>query len=728
MQRRFITRLAMLASVSAAALAAQSSASAQSAVDAAREVIVVTATKRAGGVNVQDAPVAMTAYSETQLDALHFRDLEDLSYSMPNVQFNDIATARGVANFSIRGVGINSSIPSIDPTVGVFVDGVYLGLNAGVVIDTFDLEGIEVLRGPQGLLFGRNVTGGAVLINTKAPSTDGFEVNGKFAVETGLNYYAMGSASGPLDANGTIAAKLAVYYNNDEGWFHNQYDNNDNFGAAETTIIRPSILWAPNDSLDTILRYEHGDSSGDGPAAQNNAIFDRNSFGFSVNDTGFYDSSWDLVTSETNWQVGFGDGTITNVFGWRDYGATTEGDIDALPFTVFHSQSSTDHNQWSDELRYSGTFFDGIVDLTTGVYYLKQELEYRERRNVPPASFDGTGGGGQDQSTTGVFAQTDTHMTDTLTFTLGLRWTSEEKSAAINPIPIAACAISGPCALVPGYTEVGSREWNNTSAKIGFEYEPQDDLLVYGSYTTGFRSGGFNMRNTDLLPGGPFDEEQVASLEFGFKSDFADGRFRLNGAAFHNEITDMQREINTPGALGVTQRIRNTADATLKGFEFDAQATLTDSLLVMAQLGYVDDHYDDIRTDLTGDGVVNSADYALRIPRVAKWTYGVSVAHDLSLDQFGSLTSLISFNHRDKAFYTDNNLGYLNPADMLDASFTFEPASSENWSFSIYGRNLLSEVQHGNDTQLPSSFGGPGASFSPLAKGTVLGAEVQFRH
>src|SRR5262249_26471834 len=158
----------LISSVCAAAalapFALPSTAHAQSAVEALTddEEIVVTARKR-GDEHVQDVPLAVTAFGAQQLEALNFQDLQTLSYTMPNVQLEDVGTAPGYANFAIRGLGINSSIPSIDPAVGVFVDGIYLGIPAGVVVDNFDLEGVEVLRGPQGVLFGRNVTGGAVL-------------------------------------------------------------------------------------------------------------------------------------------------------------------------------------------------------------------------------------------------------------------------------------------------------------------------------------------------------------------------------------------------------------------------------------------------------------------------------------------------------------------------------------------------------------------------------------
>ena len=209
------------------------------------EEVVVTATKKNIEETVHDVPLALTVYRADQLDALHVRDLADLSFSMPNVQLDDIATVKGTANFSIRGLGINSSIPSIDPTVGVFVDGMYMGGNSGVLLDMFDLESVEVLRGPQGLLFGRNVTGGAVVINTKDPG-DAFAFSVKTAIEgrleegTGASYYAMTSVTGPVMED--LSARLSMYMNIDEGWHESLFDGRD-FGEVEE-------LYCP--SLDTM--------------------------------------------------------------------------------------------------------------------------------------------------------------------------------------------------------------------------------------------------------------------------------------------------------------------------------------------------------------------------------------------------------------------------------------------------------------------------------------------
>ena len=171
------------------------------------EEIVVTATKRGVAENLQDVSVAITAIGKTQLQSADFRGLETIAYSAPNVQLNPIGTVKGSANFAMRGIGTNSSIPSLDPTVGVFVDGVYLGTPAGVLLDGFDLEGIELLRGPQGILFGKNVTGGAVVLRTTTP-TDHRLVDLRAGVETGASYTASGVVSGPID-EGVLSGKVA---------------------------------------------------------------------------------------------------------------------------------------------------------------------------------------------------------------------------------------------------------------------------------------------------------------------------------------------------------------------------------------------------------------------------------------------------------------------------------------------------------------------------------------
>ena len=263
-------------------------------------VVVTSATKR-GPQNVQDVPLAVTALGPEQLDELNFQNLTSLSYTMPNVQMDDAGTMPGYANFSIRGLGINSSIPSIDPTVGIFVDGVYMGISAGMVFDNFDLQNVEVLRGPQGVLFGRNVTGGAVLINTRAP-TDEFEFDARIGVETGLKTVADATVLGPL-VKGLLDGKLAVYGSHDEGWFTNKF-NGKKYAGNDTRLVRGALKFTPAPEFDSTLRLEHGTSDGDGPPVQNHALFSEDTFDVSNNADTFYESDWTSLSSETNIRVG----------------------------------------------------------------------------------------------------------------------------------------------------------------------------------------------------------------------------------------------------------------------------------------------------------------------------------------------------------------------------------------------------------------------------------------
>lgn len=717
-------------------------AAAQGAVSRLIEEVVVTATKKADAETLQGVPFALTAYGSGQLDALKVRDLKSLSVAMPNVSLEDIGTTRGTANFSIRGLGINSSIPSIDPTVGVFVDGVYLGVTAGVVLDIFDLEAVEVLRGPQGLLFGRNVTGGAVVLRTKKPG-DEFEVTGKAAFESGLqgtgnNHYVMGSVSGPISDQ--LGAKVSAYWNGDNGWHQNLFDGSDH-GEADTFMIRPSVVWTPHDDLEFIFRYEHGESDGDGPAAQNRLLHDRNSFDFAIDEPGLYDNEWDQFTFEANWDVPFGDGTITNIFGWRDISQRTVADIDGfvgpgiipapLPF-LFHATTVSNQDQISNELRFAGRFAERM-DLTVGFYYFTQDLFYQENRFVPVSVLDFSGGGTQDHETWGIFAQADIDITDTLALTLGGRYTEEKKrvevaSLLLNIVPSGFMVLDP--AVAPGCAgqlfsncifDFSDRDkWDSFTPKVGLQWVPNDNLQLYGFWTRGFRSGGYNLRNTSpTTPPGPFDQESQHSFEVGAKTSPLDGRARFNIAFYRNEIDNMQREINLPDPVaGVVQIIQNTAEATIQGFEVEGQILVTENLLVQGSVGHTDGDYDRILFDLTGDGMITNTDLDLKLPRLAPWTYSIGATYDHELGAMGYLTSRINYAHRDVAAYTDNNVGVINSANVLDASLAWT-TRNEQVTFSVYGRNLLDEAWAGGDTQLP--FG----SFSPLNKGLVTGIEVQ---
>ena len=723
------------------------------------DVIVVTGTKTKDAEDVQDAPVAITAFNSESLEALKVRDVQSLTYSAPNVSLDQVGTSRGTANFSIRGLGINSSIPSIDPTVGVFVDGVYLGFNGGVVFDLFDLDSVEILRGPQGVLFGRNVTGGAVLLNTGNP-TEEFQgkfraaVDGPFADSGrgGANYTVSGVISGPI-VEDTLLFKLGAYYNKDEGYFTNLF-NNTNHGAAETKIFRGALEGRFGD-LTVTGKIDYFESDGDGPSGQNRGLFSRDTFDMSIDEEGFYAN--EIWTGSLTAELEVGPGTLTNIFGYREYSAATLGDIDSLPFFGFHSGTETEQEQISNELRYAMSF-DGL-ELTVGGFYFDQSIAYTETRDLPPLSpLTFYGGGQQDHQVIGAFAQGQYYLTDALSVIAGLRWSREEKDAGVTYVrPRPACSVvdgtcptSGTNPFIPsennGFTD--SESWSNWSPKIGLQYE-FDNSQLYAHWTRGYRSGGYNFRITNatvfenvVVPatGGnfAFDEERVDNYEIGGKFQTFDRAFTLNAAAYITKIADMQREVNQSSATaGVSQFILNTADATIFGVEAEARMRVSDSLLFTANIGIINAEYDSVAFDISGDGVIDGNDLALKLPRVPDMTWGVGAIHELDLGS-SSVVSRVNLQYRDEFAYTDNNFGYIQDMTSLDANVTWN-TPIDGLAFSVYGKNLLDGVQAGGDTQLP--FGGPlsngvnrpfdeypaGGTLSPLSKGRQLGAEVTFQ-
>lgn len=710
-------RLCTAATASLLAFGA-STALAQSTASMLLDEVIVTATKKTGGISVQDAPLSVTAFDEAKIDALHMREVKDLGFAVPNVQLDEVGTSRATANFSIRGLGINSSIPSIDPTVGIFVDGMYYGIVQGIVLDTFDLAGVEVLRGPQGLLFGRNVTGGAVLMRTTLPG-DEFHMNSKFSVESGLNYTASTVISGPITER--LGGKLAVYYNDDRGYFENDFNNNDNFGDADTRMVRTAFTYAMTDALDLILRYEYGQSQGDGPAAKNLGVFAEENFDFAIDEEGSYNYRWDNVILETNLDVAFGDGQIVNILAYRDYDHETMGDIDATGSFLFHAPGSNNQTQWSNELRYSGTF--GNTAITSGIYYFTQEMDYLERRIIAGGLIDVTGGGIMETKTWGFFTSADISLNDAWTLTLGGRYTTEDKEANIATLPFNACDIdTGVCS---SFDFNDSEDWESFTPKVGLQWTPDDRTLVYASYSKGFRSGGYNLRNTD--PGvapGPFDQEEQDAYELGLKKDFLDGRLRVNASAFYNEIYDLQREVIGVGNLGVVQIIKNTAEVTISGAELEVTALLTENLSIQAFGGYVDGDYNKIRFDLTGDTVIDDNDLNLDLPRLSPWEYGAGVIYDYSIGNLGMLTARASFAHRDRFAFSDSNSTTGPGTDMVNMSLAW--AVDDKLTVSLYGKNLKDEVRLGGSAQLPFF---SGATFSPIGgKGKVYGAEIQYRY
>lgn len=725
--------------------------------DALLDEIVVTGTKQNKGQLNQTVPVAITAFGAKQIEALNLGDFTQIAAQVPGVSFEQ-TTARATVNFSIRGLGVTSSRASTAPAVGVFVNGVYMGVNSGIFFDTFDLDGIEVLRGPQGTLFGRNVTGGAVLLNYKKPDANP-EVLARARIESGPLYNLALAAGGPIAEN--ISVRVAAFYDYDKGYFDAPLLNDDHFGKSETFVVRPSIRFE-NGTTDVTLFTEYGRVSGDGPvhfapeyrgATSTAAPGNQPEPGLNYNDVltqirGDTYIKWKSATLDASQELGFGeDAAITSITGYRWIRNYNASDFDGTPVSFANSSLYLRQQQFSEELRYNGSF--GPATLTTGLYYFHQKAEQFQKNLLSNA----TQGGEVSEDVYGIFGQADFKLTDALTLQLGGRYTHEKKDASVaslasedpNIITPGTNGIPGSCVSGDRYgphecdfTFDQKTSFSNFSPKISVQYQA-DNALFYATAQKAYRSGGTNLIQNAAALVPPYGPERQTAYEIGFKSDLFDRATRLNGAAYITKIKNLQRDsiltFQPPGSTTAitTSTTLNPADATIKGFELELVQRLMPGLVLNGSLAHTHARYDRIRVDLTQDPAseggpqVNDLDYRQRLPRVLPWTYGLGLSGEQDFD-FGRLSFRASWSYRSASFFPDFNtdrrdgaVPRLPSANIFDLAVTLAPAGS-NIEFTLYGKNLANEMTLGNFTPLgyPNLRGC--ACF--VNKGRVVGAEV----
>lgn len=667
------------------------------------EEVRVMAQKKSTSEAVQDVPISITAYSGDKVDAMFAVNLTDIGLNTPNANLTPLTTSPGVANFVIRGMGtVGQSIPSADPAVGVVMDGISYGTIYGVVTDLFDLESIEVLRGPQGTLFGRNVTGGAISMRSTRP---GEEFEGRIRATAGSHNRRDVSmiVSGPI--NDQWGAKLAVMSKDRDGYWDNKYLGGQQ-GAADSLLVRPAVTFQ-NDLFDAAVIMEYGDMEGDALAARTFwadgvELFDPYDDDFTVQDEkGSSNLEWLNLMFETNWDLW--DGQLTTVVGYRDLEQQVVTDIDGYQGARFHFADGTEleQDQISLEVRWAGELTDD-VSLTTGAYLFNQEYTYAERRLVADA-VDRRGKSTIEHSTAGIFAQADISLTDTLSLTLGGRYTQESKDAEIGLIgdPNA----TGDCATqsLPSPTNGSLNDcvaafeddetWSNFTPKVGLTWYYNEDIMAFASYSRGFRSGGYNVRFTDLSfvtddpksSPGPYDEEVVDAFEMGVKTTWMDGRARVNFSIFQNEYDDLQRTVlNDAGG----QEILNAATATIRGAEFDTVLMLSDQLAVEASVGWIDASYDEYEAVTTATG--KSAD-GLNFLMVPETTSNVAVTYDMPLGDLGALTWRMSYSFVNSTWANDLNTLAIDQYELYDASVVFTN-NDGNLKVAMFGRNLKDEV------------------------------------
>ena len=695
------------------------------------EEIIVTARKK--DESIQDVPMAVTAITD-QLREGSVRRIEDIQAFAPNLYINREPGIGSGANITIRGIASLESDKSYEPSIGVVMDGMFLGTSSGVLLDNFDIERIEVLRGPQGTLFGKNTTGGILNIIRTPVSLNEMGADLSITVGDFGRQDIKAVVQLPIIED-TLGVKLFAASIQHDGHVYNTNlkravggDDKMNFGFT--------ALWEPNENFSLKVHHEiMEDTSEQGSYTNRNAVGELactiTQIGFDpfngcekdANDgpdttesdgSNFSDNEYESTIITANYDTE--NFLYTYIYSLRDMDEQNMQDFDGAPARLLRMNFFNDWEQTSHEFRVTSQFSEK-VQFIAGIYDWEADFEQRwdvydlfyqlSRLGVPPwpsgrigvAGYDDVvaweddvaGNNGQSQVTTSIaaFFSMDWYLTDQLTLTAGLRWTEEEKDF-----------IGG--ASAPGYYPLRGEtwpgifnptnfkaKWDETTPKLGLRYQPNDDLMYYGSYSEGFKSGGFFARqaNYDIFPG--YDPEFVKNYEFGWKSTLMDGRMIFNGAVFKSEYDDKQESILIPVNLAnVATVVRNAASMEMTGLELELMYQVSEAWDLMVTYGYLEAAYKDYLADINGDQ--NITDNSGLIPRnTPENTFGITTSYTTQIGD-GELKGRISYRFRDE-LETDpsnNPLGSVDSIENINATIGY---TIDNYSVTVWGRNLTDE-------------------------------------
>lgn len=784
--------------------------------------IVVTAQKRAE--DVQDVPIAISAFNAEALQERAVGDVSALSGITPNVTLDASTPFSGssaVLGATIRGIGSNDFAFNIDPAVGVYLDGVYLGRSIGANQDLLDVERIEVLKGPQGTLFGRNTIGGAISIVTRNPG-DEFRVRGDVTLGSYERMQVRGMVELPI-TNG-LASSLAfgmlrrdgyqkrVPYPGDAGNYTSWemfpaagYETASTQGGDDSWNLRGKLRWddggpfratftadytdidqnstantvlaatpipgpfaglAANNIPGTALDVVTGSSgflfaglynfcigaTADqiaarnaqnlcGPRSSNNGyltipgLASRNVDGDPLNDLAPYDDRWVNTDIDESWatgnnfselkQGGVGldleldlndDLTLKSISSFRKIDFAAGVDLDNSPLPILQTSFIVDQEQWSQEVQLLGSLLDNSLNFVLGGYVFNEKGDLRDFVTFAGGLLQVDGPGEIDTTAYAAFGQVDWRVSDLLGFTLGGRYTKEDKGyvgaqsdingfnyklfncmdldpATGNPSAACATALGFPIPSQPFRyypLEPNEQEFDNFSFKAGAQLYPTDDVMVYGSFSQGYKTGGWTTRLSNPLPVAPtFGEEEAETWELGVKSTLIDRRLQLNAALFSTKYEGIQLNFQE----GVSPTVQNAGDARIKGFEIETQAAPTDNFTITASVGYLDAKYIDVLGPAQVApnpfqlGVFDGAD----LPKAPDWKFNVSPRLELPLGN-GSLVLLADWTHTTGMRNdTEGTILLLRPStDTVNASVSYEPDDG-NWSLTVGGTNLTDE-------------------------------------
>ena len=714
--------------------------------------VVVSARRR--DETLQDAPVAITAFTGEALETYAVSGVEDLTKFVPSMVVGRQVTGSSASIF-LRGVGSSSLSSGFDQSVSFNLDGLAMSRGREIVFSQYDLERVEVMKGPQALFFGKNTTGGLISLATKNP-TEEFEAS----VKAGYGFnagetYGEGVVSGALADN--LFARLAVRASTIDGMFtntgvaavgpdgFNRYPPSDRAGASDSVSGRLTLVWVPSDVLDFNLKLGATDYTDSGAAElyerkcgggrtvpqpiggvvdpQADCVVDGHSPHLNILPAVASTLPWgrdgtpytDLSSSFAilNGTAKFDKFSVNSITGYYEFDQQDANDFTGSPYPVNTLQSSN-FNQFSEELRVQ-TELDGPLNAMLGVFYADSDYVYDVGSYFIQLGPDPVTQSyatfvrynGFTATTTSAFAELQWNISPQVEFSGGARWTRDERdSYQDNAITHSSVVAVFP----PGTQFFDSFSDENVSPQATLRWKPNEDLTFYGAYKEGFKSGGYNVAQTitaaATLESGRYDSETAKGWEAGVRSSLLNGRLNLNATIYDYLYENLQVQRYDPLTAG--QAVDNAGELTTRGVEADVQwlSEAIRGLELHGAVAYNDAQYDNFvgqcyagqtiaegcDQDLVGAAYTGQVYSGRTPPKAPEWGTRFGGSYDFSVNDALSAQFTVDGNYSSEYNYTDT----LRPDGVQDAFTRWDASFSlyshdRDWKLSLIGRNLTNE-------------------------------------
>jgi len=654
--------------------------------------IVVTAQKKAE--NLQTVPIAVTALNAAALDRTISPDLKALNGSVPSLVVTSVVNSGLTAAVSIRGIGVQEADGFLDPAVGTVVDGVYQGSNTTALLDLFDIEQIEVLRGPQGTIFGANTIGGVINVTTKKPDVHDFTVSGKITAGNYGRMDAMAAVNVPL-VEDRLGLRITAMHKGDDGFYRSTV-NGKRLGGQNVNAGRIALRYEEG-GLDATLVAELARGRNDGPVVVNYSTPGMATYvpgeSYSLTDRIRYRtggdrgySDYDVFGTTLTLNYDTGPVRLTSITNYRKVKLDEFTDQDGTPAQIFATSRITKNWQFSQELR-ATVNPTSSTELLVGGYYLKKNYKLdQDGQYLYTGDYRGLLYNDQDDESLALFAQGYVNVTDALKLTAGARWTDQKKTMTIGNR-----TFLGGDYLGPWEYQTRSAKWQHWGWRLGLDYKITNDHFFYVSYVRGAHSGGFSGRTIILQPYGP---EKVDTIEAGLKTSWLDNRLRFNIAAFTTTYRDLQVDTLTYFGNTMISTIVNAGKAKMDGVEAEMTIVPVDGLTLGANLSYLDARYKQFRCDIDGQAAAPE-DYVdctnLKLRNAPKLQAGARVTYEFAVGG-GKATLFGGWNHTSRRETDTRNalVGRVPKLDLFDASVKWAP-DNDRWSVTLWGKNLSNE-------------------------------------